>query len=74
MGYRYCPICGRQHDPDLPCADLEKQALRNVGIPTRKRKKTKKFNILVRKTNVIFAVIAVSIIALVIFMAFKTGR
>ncbi len=75
MEYKFCPICKQRHDPDLPCFDLAKQALRDVGIPTKQQRKlTKKFNKLVRKTNVILAIIAVSIISWVVFMAIKTGR
>ena len=29
---RYCAICGRQHDPDIPCFDGADQALRDAGI------------------------------------------
>ncbi len=28
----YCAICGRQHDPDVPCFDGGSQALRDSGI------------------------------------------
>jgi hypothetical protein len=29
---RYCAICGRQHDPDIPCFDGANQALREAGF------------------------------------------
>jgi hypothetical protein len=31
----YCAICGREHDPDLPCFDSAGQVLRSAGIDDR---------------------------------------
>jgi hypothetical protein len=33
----YCPICGTDHDPDLPCADKTSHLLRRAGIDERSR-------------------------------------
>jgi hypothetical protein len=31
----YCAICGREHDPDLPCFDSAGQALRSTSVDER---------------------------------------
>jgi len=31
----YCPICGTDHDPDLPCGDKAGHVLRRAGISKR---------------------------------------
>jgi len=29
----YCPICGRNHGPDISCTDATGQAIRDMGLP-----------------------------------------
>jgi hypothetical protein len=29
----FCPICARNHDPDIGCFDATGQAIRDMGLP-----------------------------------------
>ncbi|HEY7287705.1 MAG TPA: hypothetical protein VH497_19775 [Vicinamibacterales bacterium] len=33
----FCPICGRNHDPDIGCSDATGQAIRDMGLPRARR-------------------------------------
>jgi hypothetical protein len=34
----FCPICGRDHDPDISCSDATGQAIRDLGLPRAVRR------------------------------------
>jgi hypothetical protein len=34
----FCPICGRDHDPDIGCSDATGQAIRDLGLPRAGRR------------------------------------
>jgi hypothetical protein len=48
---RYCPICGTDHDPDLPCADKASQVLRSAGIEKRSGMPAREFAELSREAR-----------------------
>jgi hypothetical protein len=37
MAHHFCPICGMQHEPDVPCFDLAKQSLKDTGLPLKQQ-------------------------------------
>ncbi len=67
----YCVICGRQHDPDLPCHDGGAQALRGSVIAARHHTSALEFRKLARATDRWFLrfllVLAALILAVMIF-------
>src|SRR5215470_6235351 len=34
----FCPICGRDHDPDIGCSDATGQVIREMGLPRSARR------------------------------------
>ena len=47
----YCPICGTDHDTDLPCVDKASQVLRRAGIKKTARLPAREFAELSRRAR-----------------------
>jgi len=62
--YRFCPICGSAHDPEIPCSDRSKQ----MGIPTRIHK-TRRFKNILKQSNRRMVIVLV----IILFLSFLTG-
>jgi len=47
----YCPICGRDHDPDLLCTEQANQALRRAGMEKKSKMSSLELTQLSRKAG-----------------------
>ena len=65
----FCPVCKRNHDPDISCTDGTSQTLREMGIKEAKPKINKEeFRKLSKKATIQLIIIAVAIMLLFVFV------
>lgn len=70
----FCPICKRNHDPDLNCLDGTSQTLRDMGIKKSKEMPKEEFKKLSKKVTTVLIIIAILIFWGVILLIFLSGE
>ncbi len=70
MSYRV--ICGRQHDPDLPCNDGGAQALRGAGIAGHHHISAFEFRRLARLADRWILKVLLALVALIVALTILT--
>jgi len=68
----FCPICKRNHDPDIYCTDGTKQILRDMGIEKHSKEMPKEeFKKLNKKAIIFLVIFALVIIAFVFYFVLR---
>jgi hypothetical protein len=71
----FCPICKRNHDPDLNCLDGTTQISRQIGISDSKKTSPEEFKKISRSANkAIFIVLLLFILAIALFFVLNLRR